>query len=529
MKKLLFILFTLLVACSEKEQVEFDGNDKIVFQDLEVHAVCVEHWDLNGDLEISYKEASLALVTDEFANNERIRSFAEFVYFKRNPIIVKEAFKGCTNLASIGIGEHITSIEEAAFENCTTLAEICIPNSVNEVGCNCFKGCSSLKSVLLSNSLKSIRERTFMECISLASLELPLSLVSISSAAFYGCGLKSIVFNEAIENISFSAFYNCKDLSTVYCNSKRPPYIAYDAFEGCLLLEVIFVPLESVSAYRNDKENGWNLYSSYIMGYNEDENVIMLNNRELSVGYESSKICVSIKANNSYNIISKSEWIEEDIYISRSQIKTDSCYFNIHTNNLPKERIGQVVFQSKNGLLSDTLTITQNRAPLILDKGRFIKIHDNISEGIYIFISDIKANSEGIVNGRLLCPLPEGKNYGYMPYKNIILQGDTIEMCETVNSSFLEITKTGKSAGYTLKDYLGRYIAMKGDFNSFDVEKNETLGSYWDFISREDGTFLIRNLYNDKVVMYDIKYTSFGCYPSKTDSRLYLVAYKYFE
>ena len=143
MKKLLFILFTLLVACSEKEQVEFDGNDKIVFQDLEVHAVCVEHWDLNGDLEISYKEASLALVTDEFANNERIRSFAEFVYFKRNPIIVKEAFKGCTNLASIGIGEHITSIEEAAFENCTTLTEICIPNSVNEVGCNCFKGCSS--------------------------------------------------------------------------------------------------------------------------------------------------------------------------------------------------------------------------------------------------------------------------------------------------------------------------------------------------------------------------------------------------
>ena len=57
------------------------------------------------------------------------------------------AFRGCSGLTSVTIGNRVTSIGEEAFYGCTGLTSVTIPNSVTSIGSGAFSGCSSLTSV----------------------------------------------------------------------------------------------------------------------------------------------------------------------------------------------------------------------------------------------------------------------------------------------------------------------------------------------------------------------------------------------
>jgi hypothetical protein len=66
------------------------------------------------------------------------------------------AFYGCTGLTSVVIGNSVTSIENFAFDGCTGLTSIVIPNSVTSIGWYAFKGCTSLTSITIPDSVTSI-------------------------------------------------------------------------------------------------------------------------------------------------------------------------------------------------------------------------------------------------------------------------------------------------------------------------------------------------------------------------------------
>ena len=66
------------------------------------------------------------------------------------------AFKGCTGLIKVIIGNSVTSISSSAFDGCTGLTEITIPNSVTSIGSDAFKGCTGLTEVTIPNSVTSI-------------------------------------------------------------------------------------------------------------------------------------------------------------------------------------------------------------------------------------------------------------------------------------------------------------------------------------------------------------------------------------
>jgi len=57
------------------------------------------------------------------------------------------AFQGCTNLTSVIIGNRVTNIGESAFMYCERLANITIPRSVTSIGVRAFSDCTSLISV----------------------------------------------------------------------------------------------------------------------------------------------------------------------------------------------------------------------------------------------------------------------------------------------------------------------------------------------------------------------------------------------
>ena len=133
--------------------------------------------------------------------------------------INRYAFRGCSGLTSVTIGNSVTSIGDYAFWDCSGLTSVTIPDSVTSIGYWAFSGCSGLTSVTIGNSVTSIGDYAFRYCSGLTSVTIPDSVTSIGSSAFSDCaGLASIKFQGtmaqwyAIEGV-FWIDVHC----TVYC------------------------------------------------------------------------------------------------------------------------------------------------------------------------------------------------------------------------------------------------------------------------------------------------------------------------
>lgn len=170
------------------------------------------------------------------------------------------AFKDCTSLSTLNIGENVTNIPENAFSGCsglttvnynatncaqfgsnngisgnTNITTLSIGGNVETIPNSAFSGCNGLTGALtIPNSVTSIGGRAFYNCSGLTSVTLPNSVTSIGNYAFYGCsGLTSPVYNancfayfpcgyattytipNGIQQIAGGAFYNCTDLTSV--------------------------------------------------------------------------------------------------------------------------------------------------------------------------------------------------------------------------------------------------------------------------------------------------------------------------
>ena len=81
------------------------------------------------------------------------------------------AFRDCTSLTNVTIGNSVTSIGEDAFSECTSLTSVTIPDSVNNIGDYAFRYCTSLTNVTIGNSVTSIGKSAFRNCTSLTSIK----------------------------------------------------------------------------------------------------------------------------------------------------------------------------------------------------------------------------------------------------------------------------------------------------------------------------------------------------------------------
>ena len=176
------------------------------------------------------------------------------------------AFSGCTSLKSITIPDSVTEIGNCAFYYCTSLTSITIPDSVTEIRYKAFYNCTSLKSVTIGDSVTSIGRDAFYGCSKLTSITIPDSVTSIGDYAFEDCtSLKSVTIGDSVTSIGKFAFYNCTSLASVYCKAVTPPAGGSDMFYHNASGRKIYVPTESVNAYKSAWY--WSDYKSYIYGY----------------------------------------------------------------------------------------------------------------------------------------------------------------------------------------------------------------------------------------------------------------------
>ena len=100
----------------------------------------------------------------------------------------------------------------------------------------------------------------------LTSYTVPEGVIKIREYLFsHSNGFKSVTLPTTLEVISKKAFEYCKDLSTLYCKTVTPPVLDSTPFEGNKNFPTIYVPSNSVNAYKSAE--GWSNYASYIEGY----------------------------------------------------------------------------------------------------------------------------------------------------------------------------------------------------------------------------------------------------------------------
>ena len=140
----------------------FVQDANILFADANVKAICVEHWDTNGDGELSYVEAaSVSSLDYYFEYNEEITSFDELQYFIGLSSIGDYAFYYCTGLTSFVLPNTVSAIGEGAFGECYALTSIVLPSSVTTIG-EAFYDCENVQSITsLAVTPPSIGEWSF--------------------------------------------------------------------------------------------------------------------------------------------------------------------------------------------------------------------------------------------------------------------------------------------------------------------------------------------------------------------------------
>ena len=177
------------------------------------------------------------------------------------------AFNWCSSLTSVTIGESVTTIGEGAFSGCFSLTCITIPDNVTTIGEGAFYNCSSLTSVTIPDSVTEIGDYTFYWCSSLTSVAIGESVTTIGEGAFYGCSsLTSVTIPDSVTTIGNYAFEYCSSLTSVYCKATTPPAGGGDMFSYNASGRKIYVPMESVEAYKS--ASGWSYYKYDIVGYN---------------------------------------------------------------------------------------------------------------------------------------------------------------------------------------------------------------------------------------------------------------------
>ncbi len=223
-------------------------SEIIAFLDARVKAICVEHWDIDGDGELSYSEA--AAVTDLgnwFQGNTEIMLFNELQYFTGLSTIGPNAFKDCSLLNFIVLPNNLTSIGNSAFYNCSGLiGGLTIPDSVIKIEDYAFYNCSGFMGLLtIGESVQRIGNYAFYNCRNFTgSIVIPNSVTYIGNYAFYGSTAYwgTLTLGENVRTIGNYAFYGCNGLvgDIVIPNSVTTigAYAFYDchSFGGTLTL-----------------------------------------------------------------------------------------------------------------------------------------------------------------------------------------------------------------------------------------------------------------------------------------------------
>jgi hypothetical protein len=165
--------------------------------------------------------------------------------------IKEHAFYRCESLTTVTIPNGVTSIGYYAFRTCSNLTSVIIPDSVTSIGHEAFAYCSSLESASIPDTVTSIGYRAFTDCSNLTCVTIPSNLTTIREYTFCDCSsLTNVTIPDSVTTIGRSAFEGCSQLAQLNVLATTPPTIDSESFYGCSTDLKVYVPAESLNAYK---------------------------------------------------------------------------------------------------------------------------------------------------------------------------------------------------------------------------------------------------------------------------------------
>ena len=155
--------------------------------------------------------------------------------------ILYGAFKNCSNLTSITLGDRVASIGYQAFCFCSKLTSITIPDSVTSIGYQAFGYCSKLSSAVIGRGVRSISSNIFSCCPSLKSITVPFVGASVNPTTTSSSTLFGYLFGSSsyTGGVSTQQYYSSSYYSSYYIPSSLKEVtvtggtIFYGAFQNC--------------------------------------------------------------------------------------------------------------------------------------------------------------------------------------------------------------------------------------------------------------------------------------------------------
>ena len=158
-----------------------------------------------------------------------IENSATTFYIGRNLTLTGEGVNPLTyNATSVEFGPKVTTINPALFYTNTKLASIIIGNGVTTIGESAFLACGQSDEVTetvvtMGSNVTSIGTNAFKDCTHIKSVTLPSKLTTIGNEAFRYSGLTSITIPASVMTIGDAAFQGCGSLASITIEDSETP------------------------------------------------------------------------------------------------------------------------------------------------------------------------------------------------------------------------------------------------------------------------------------------------------------------
>ncbi len=139
-----------------------------------------------------------------------------------------EAFRGCSSLTSVTLGEGISEIPYRCFNN-SGVTSMVFPENIDTIGYCSFAG-TNLKTVEFQNNAVNIDEGAFSGC-PIETLDIPKNVSYIGQRAFEGSAITELTLPDSVTEITYRSFAFSSDLLNIDIGD-NVTYIDPYAFEG---------------------------------------------------------------------------------------------------------------------------------------------------------------------------------------------------------------------------------------------------------------------------------------------------------
>ena len=177
------------------------------------------------------------MLNNSFENSTALRSF---IFPENITYMPAYFFKGCSNLASVGLTDAMTYIGAGGFQNCTSLTEITLPESVTTLRAMAFRGCTNLRTVNLSN-ITTYERLLFEGCehLEIQNVTFPDDMTAIPDQIFANCkSIRAVTFPTQLETIGYNAFSGCSGITEINLPGSVTS-IDYGAFAGTSISSIV--------------------------------------------------------------------------------------------------------------------------------------------------------------------------------------------------------------------------------------------------------------------------------------------------